>query len=120
MKPELYKIKLIKVAADLLKASSNGGNFLIRNCSFQNLYKRILVNTYLPRNSAINIITDIHPLSLPGECYTKLNELDEAKRSLKKSTELTKDESPYIALARVYLLEDQVTDAQNAYIAALR
>lgn len=120
MKPELYKIKLTKVAVDLLEAGSNGGYFLIRDCSFQNLYERIVVNTYLSRNNTINSITDGHPLFLPGECYTKLNELDEAKRSLKKSTELTKDESPYIALARVYLLEDQVTDAQNAYTAALR
>ncbi|XP_078035083.1 Bardet-Biedl syndrome 4 [Augochlora pura] len=54
-----------------------------------------------------------------GECYAKLNDLNEAKRHLKKSMELTKDESPYIALARVYLLEDHITEARNAYSAAL-
>lgn len=50
----------------------------------------------------------------------KLNQLQEAKRYLKKSIELTKNELPYIALAKVCLLEDRGTEAQNAYIAALR
>ncbi|KZC06509.1 Bardet-Biedl syndrome 4 protein like protein [Dufourea novaeangliae] len=58
-------------------------------------------------------------LYLNRECYAKLNQLYEAKRHLKRSIELTKAELPYIALARIYLLEDQVTEARNAYTAAL-
>ncbi|XP_076657003.1 Bardet-Biedl syndrome 4 isoform X2 [Halictus rubicundus] len=54
-----------------------------------------------------------------GECYAKLNELHDAKKYLKRSIELTKDESPYIALARVHLLQDQVVEARNAYTEAL-
>ncbi|XP_043507681.1 Bardet-Biedl syndrome 4 protein homolog isoform X2 [Frieseomelitta varia] len=54
-----------------------------------------------------------------GECYTKLNQLHEAKKYLRRSIELTKNELPYILLARTYLLEDNVTEAQNAYTAAL-
>lgn len=49
-----------------------------------------------------------------------MNQLYEAKKHLKRSTELTKNELPYIALAKMYLLEDHVTEAQNAYMAALR
>ncbi|XP_076165097.1 Bardet-Biedl syndrome 4 [Ptiloglossa arizonensis] len=54
-----------------------------------------------------------------GECHAKLNQLYEAKRHLKRSMELTKNELPYIALARVCITEDHVTEARNAYNAAL-
>ncbi|XP_076666586.1 Bardet-Biedl syndrome 4 isoform X2 [Andrena cerasifolii] len=54
-----------------------------------------------------------------GECYMKLNQLHEAKRHLKRSIELTKNELPYIALAKACLLEDHVTEARDAYTAAL-
>ncbi|KOC64819.1 Bardet-Biedl syndrome 4 protein like protein [Habropoda laboriosa] len=54
-----------------------------------------------------------------GECYMKLNQLQEAKRHLKRSIELTKNVLPYVALAKVCLLEDHVTEARNAYMAAL-
>ncbi|XP_076234859.1 Bardet-Biedl syndrome 4 [Calliopsis andreniformis] len=54
-----------------------------------------------------------------GECYMKLNQLYEAKRHLKRSIELTKNELPFIALAKVCLLEDHITEARNAYTAAL-
>ncbi|KAK9304065.1 hypothetical protein QLX08_004443 [Tetragonisca angustula] len=54
-----------------------------------------------------------------GECYAKLNQLHEAKKYLRRSIELTKNELPYILLSRIYLLEDNVTEAQNAYTAAL-
>ena len=55
-----------------------------------------------------------------GDCYAKLNQLHEAKKYLRRSIELTKNELPYILLSRIYLLEDNVTEAQNAYTAALR
>ncbi|XP_046813929.1 Bardet-Biedl syndrome 4 protein homolog isoform X1 [Vespa crabro] len=60
---------------------------------------------------------DIH-YSL-GECYTKLNQLQEAKKQFKRSIELTKNELPYLALARVHMMEDQIIEAKNIYIAAL-
>lgn len=50
----------------------------------------------------------------------KLNQLHDAKRHLKRSIELTKNELPYIALAKACLLEDHVTEARDAYTAALR
>ncbi|CAL7949917.1 unnamed protein product [Xylocopa violacea] len=54
-----------------------------------------------------------------GECYMKLNQLYEAKRHLKRSIELTKNVLPYITLAKLCLLEDHVTEAENTYTAAL-
>ncbi|XP_006614029.1 Bardet-Biedl syndrome 4 protein homolog isoform X1 [Apis dorsata] len=54
-----------------------------------------------------------------GECYMKLNQIYEAKKYLKRSIELTKNELPYIALARLCLFENHVTEAQNAYTTAL-
>nr|XP_031825496.1 Bardet-Biedl syndrome 4 protein homolog isoform X1 [Nomia melanderi]XP_031825497.1 Bardet-Biedl syndrome 4 protein homolog isoform X1 [Nomia melanderi]XP_031825498.1 Bardet-Biedl syndrome 4 protein homolog isoform X1 [Nomia melanderi]XP_031825499.1 Bardet-Biedl syndrome 4 protein homolog isoform X1 [Nomia melanderi]XP_031825500.1 Bardet-Biedl syndrome 4 protein homolog isoform X1 [Nomia melanderi]XP_031825501.1 Bardet-Biedl syndrome 4 protein homolog isoform X1 [Nomia melanderi]XP_03182550 len=79
---------------------------------------RRAIDAYLEAEKILNVPDWEIYLNL-GECYTKLNELAEAKRCLKRSIELTKDESPYIALARVCLLEDQVNDARNAYTAAL-
>nr|KAF7439586.1 hypothetical protein H0235_001977 [Vespula pensylvanica] len=55
-----------------------------------------------------------------GECYVKLNQLQEAKKQFKRSIELTKNELPYLALARVHMMEDQIVEAKNVYIAALR
>lgn len=49
-----------------------------------------------------------------------MNQLYEAKKHLKRSIELTKNELPYIALAKICLLENHVTEAQNAYTVALR
>ncbi|XP_012150185.1 Bardet-Biedl syndrome 4 isoform X2 [Megachile rotundata] len=54
-----------------------------------------------------------------GECYMKLNQLQEAKRYLKKSIDLTRNELPYITLAKVCLLENCDREAQDAYAAAL-
>ncbi|XP_016767910.1 Bardet-Biedl syndrome 4 protein homolog isoform X1 [Apis mellifera] len=54
-----------------------------------------------------------------GECYMKLNQVYEAKKYLKRSIELTKNELPYIALAKLCLFENHVTEAQNAYTTAL-
>ncbi|KAI4504572.1 hypothetical protein M0802_000122 [Mischocyttarus mexicanus] len=54
-----------------------------------------------------------------GECYVKLDQLQEAKKHFKRSIELTKNELPYLALARVHLMEDQIVEAKNMYIAAL-
>lgn len=50
----------------------------------------------------------------------KLNQIYEAKKYLKRSIELTKNELPYIALAKLCLFENHVTEAQNAYTTALR
>lgn len=55
-----------------------------------------------------------------GECYVKLDQLQDAKKQFKRSIELTKNELPYLALARVHLMEDQIVEAKNAYIAALK
>lgn len=55
-----------------------------------------------------------------GECYMKLNQVYEAKKYLKRSIELTKNELPYIALAKLCLFENHVTEAQNAYTTALK
>ncbi|XP_031774161.1 Bardet-Biedl syndrome 4 protein homolog isoform X2 [Apis florea] len=54
-----------------------------------------------------------------GECYMKLNQVYEAKKYLKRSIELTKNELPYIALAKLCLFENHITEAQNAYTTAL-
>lgn len=50
----------------------------------------------------------------------KLNQVYEAKKYLKRSIELTKNELPYIALAKLCLFENHITEAQNAYTTALR
>ncbi|XP_048261725.1 Bardet-Biedl syndrome 4 protein isoform X2 [Bombus terrestris] len=76
------------------------------------------VDAYLEAEKILNI-PDWEIYFNLGECYTKMNQLYEAKKHLKRSTELTKNELPYIALAKMYLLEDHVTEAQNAYMAAL-
>ncbi|XP_011860397.1 PREDICTED: Bardet-Biedl syndrome 4 protein homolog isoform X1 [Vollenhovia emeryi] len=54
-----------------------------------------------------------------GEAYVKLNQLQEGKKHIKRSTELTKSELPNIDLARLYLLDDMIPEARNAYTAAL-
>ncbi|XP_071869305.1 Bardet-Biedl syndrome 4 isoform X2 [Bombus fervidus] len=76
------------------------------------------VDAYLEAEKILNIPDWEIYFSL-GECYTKMNQLYEAKKHLKRSIELTKNELPYIALAKMCLLEDHVTEAQNAYTAAL-
>ncbi|EGI67449.1 Bardet-Biedl syndrome 4 protein-like protein [Acromyrmex echinatior] len=53
------------------------------------------------------------------EAYVKLNQLQEGKKYFKRSTELTKIELPNIDLARLYLLDDMIPEARNAYTAAL-
>ncbi|KYM93702.1 Bardet-Biedl syndrome 4 protein like protein, partial [Cyphomyrmex costatus] len=53
------------------------------------------------------------------EAYVKLNQLQEGKKYFKRSTELTKSELPNIDLARLYLLDDMIPEARNAYTAAL-
>lgn len=55
-----------------------------------------------------------------GEAYVKLNQLQEGKKHFKRSTELTKNELPNLALARLYLLDDMIPEARNAYTAALK
>ncbi|EFN70730.1 Bardet-Biedl syndrome 4 protein-like protein [Camponotus floridanus] len=54
-----------------------------------------------------------------GEAYVKLNQLQEGKKHFKRSTELTKNELPNLALARLYFLDDMIPEARNAYTAAL-
>ncbi|XP_060826972.1 Bardet-Biedl syndrome 4 protein isoform X1 [Bombus pascuorum] len=76
------------------------------------------VDAYLEAEKILNI-PDWEIYFNLGECYTKMNQLYEAKKHLKRSIELTKNELPYIALAKMCLLEDHVTEAQNAYTAAL-
>ncbi|XP_015126742.1 Bardet-Biedl syndrome 4 protein [Diachasma alloeum] len=55
-----------------------------------------------------------------GECYVKLNLSEDAKREFKRSTELTKNEIPYLSLARLYVEENRVNDAIEVYSAALK
>lgn len=50
----------------------------------------------------------------------KLNQLQEAKKHLKRSAELTKNELPNLALAKLYLLDDMIPEARTAYTAALK
>ncbi|XP_043582982.1 Bardet-Biedl syndrome 4 protein homolog isoform X1 [Bombus pyrosoma] len=76
------------------------------------------VDAYLEAEKILNI-PDWEIYFNLGECYTKMNQLYEAKKHLKRSIELTKNELPYIALAKMCLLEDHVTEAQNAYTTAL-
>lgn len=59
-------------------------------------------------------------LSFLGEAYVKLNLLQDGKKHFKRATELTKNEHPHLALARLYLSEDMIPEARNAYTAALR
>ncbi|KAH0945248.1 hypothetical protein HN011_008098, partial [Eciton burchellii] len=54
-----------------------------------------------------------------GESYVKLNKLQESKKYFKRSTELTKNELPNLALARLYLSDDIIPEAKNAYTAVL-
>lgn len=50
----------------------------------------------------------------------KLNQIQESKKHFKRSTELTKNELPNLALARSYLSDDMIPEAKNAYTAALK
>jgi hypothetical protein len=50
----------------------------------------------------------------------KLNKLQESKKYFKRSTELTKNELPNLALARLYLSDDIIPEAKNAYTAVLK
>jgi len=50
----------------------------------------------------------------------KLNQLQEGKKYFKRSTELTKSELPNIDLARLYLSDDMIPEARNAYTVALK
>ncbi|XP_011138957.1 Bardet-Biedl syndrome 4 protein [Harpegnathos saltator] len=54
-----------------------------------------------------------------GEAYVKLNQLQEAKKCLKRSAELTRNELPNLALAKLHLLDDMIPEARNAYTTAL-
>ncbi|XP_020290164.1 Bardet-Biedl syndrome 4 protein isoform X2 [Pseudomyrmex gracilis] len=54
-----------------------------------------------------------------GEAYAKLNLFQDGKKHFKRATELTKNELPHLALARLYLSEDMIPEARNAYTAAL-
>ncbi|XP_076480150.1 Bardet-Biedl syndrome 4 isoform X2 [Bombus vancouverensis nearcticus] len=76
------------------------------------------VDAYLEAEKILNIPNWEIYFNL-GECYTNMNQLYEAKKHLKRSIELTKNELPYIALAKICLLENHVTEAQNAYTVAL-
>ncbi|TGZ54642.1 Uncharacterized protein DBV15_06141 [Temnothorax longispinosus] len=53
------------------------------------------------------------------EAYVNVNQLQEGKKHFKRSTELTKSDVPNIDLARLYLLDDMIPEARNAYTAAL-
>ncbi|XP_011311542.1 Bardet-Biedl syndrome 4 protein homolog isoform X2 [Fopius arisanus] len=55
-----------------------------------------------------------------GECYVKLNLSEDARREFKRSTELTKNEIPYVSLGRLHVEENRVDDAIAVYSAALK
>ncbi|XP_043505596.1 Bardet-Biedl syndrome 4 protein homolog [Polistes fuscatus] len=76
------------------------------------------VEAYLEAEK-ISILPDWEIYYSLGECYVKLDQLQEAKKQFKRSIELTKNELPYLALARVHLMEDQIVEAKNMYVAAL-
>lgn len=63
---------------------------------------------------------DLKTLPHTGECYIKLCETENAERELKKAMELTKNESPYLTLARLYVSKDRIDDAIGVYNAALK
>ncbi|XP_036147473.1 Bardet-Biedl syndrome 4 protein homolog isoform X1 [Monomorium pharaonis] len=67
----------------------------------------------------ISILPDWEIYHGLGEAYVKLNQLQEGKKHFKRSTELTKNELPNIDLARLYLLDDMIPEAKNAYTVAL-
>lgn len=50
----------------------------------------------------------------------KSNQSQEARKYFKRSAELTKNELPNLALARLYLSDDMIPEARNAYTAALK
>ncbi|XP_031784339.1 Bardet-Biedl syndrome 4 protein isoform X1 [Nasonia vitripennis] len=54
-----------------------------------------------------------------GECYMRANQLENAKNHLLTATELTKNESPYFALVKLYVMEDRIIDAVSVYTEAL-
>jgi len=70
--------------------------------------------------SSVQLNEIVYSVSHSGEAYMKLNQLQEGKKYFKRSTELTKNELPNIDLARLYLLDDMVPEARNAYTAALK
>ncbi|XP_015587423.1 Bardet-Biedl syndrome 4 protein homolog [Cephus cinctus] len=67
----------------------------------------------------ISAIPDWEILYNIGECYTRFDKREEAKKYLKKAVDLTKDEMPHIALAKLYIMDDQVTEAVGVYTSAL-
>ncbi|XP_039305695.1 Bardet-Biedl syndrome 4 protein homolog isoform X2 [Solenopsis invicta] len=54
-----------------------------------------------------------------GEAYVKSNQSQEGRKHFKRSTELTKNELPNIDLARLYLSDDMIPEARNAYTTTL-
>ncbi|KAG7203012.1 hypothetical protein KM043_010140 [Ampulex compressa] len=76
------------------------------------------VEAYLEAEK-ISILPDWEIYYNLGESCARLNQLQDAKRYLKRSIELTKNAMPYLALAKVYLAEDQVTEARDTYKAVL-
>ncbi|XP_014489483.1 PREDICTED: Bardet-Biedl syndrome 4 protein isoform X2 [Dinoponera quadriceps] len=67
----------------------------------------------------ISVLPDWEIYNGLGEAHVKLNQLQEAKKYLKRSAELTKNELPNLALAKLYLLDDMIPEARTAYTAAL-
>lgn len=53
-----------------------------------------------------------------GECYIKLNHPEDAIKHLKTAIELTKNEIPYLTLAKFYVSQNRITDAVGIYLAA--
>ncbi|XP_051153981.1 Bardet-Biedl syndrome 4 protein isoform X2 [Leptopilina boulardi] len=53
-----------------------------------------------------------------GECYIKLNHPEDAIKHLKTAIELTKNEVPYLTLAKLYVSQNRITDAVGIYLAA--
>jgi Flp pilus assembly protein TadD len=62
---------------------------------------------------------NFHTFSLLGECYMKINQLEDARTHLICANELTTNENPYIALSKSYMIENRIIDAIDVYTKAL-
>ncbi|XP_058796694.1 Bardet-Biedl syndrome 4 protein isoform X2 [Phymastichus coffea] len=55
-----------------------------------------------------------------GECYARTDQTEAAKGQLLRAIELTKNESPYLALVKLYVAEDRIMEAVAVYQEALK
>ncbi|XP_017879614.1 Bardet-Biedl syndrome 4 protein homolog isoform X1 [Ceratina calcarata] len=110
-------LNYFQIAYNINSTNVNNVKQIAKSFMIMGSHKRA-VDAYLEAEKLSNVPDWEIYLNL-GECCLKLNQLYEAKMHLRKSIELTKNEFPYIVLAKVCLLEDHVAEAQNAYTAAL-